>query len=138
MTFGKRLASEMPSSRVGLQTDAPQTRCGGYWLALAAVPVTLAVVTLISGLVHKAPLADLLTAIPVSAVSLTMVAALVFLLADFVLRALGWIQPWLFAVVCGLALYGLCFVTPVRGINLVLLSFIPGLVGGWVLGWSRR
>ncbi len=138
MAFGKRTVSAIPASRGSLPKDAPETRRGGYWLGLATVPATLAIVGLIGGLWQRTPVINLMIAIPASALSLSIVAALVLLVADVALRALGWRQPWVFAVVCGLALYGLCFVTPVRGINLLLLSLIPGLCGGWILGWSRR
>lgn len=138
MTFGKRTASAIPASRSSLRKDSPQTRPGGYWLGLVMVPATFAMIGLGGGLRQRTPLSELLVAIPASALSLSIVAALVLLVADVALRALGWRQPWVFAVVCGLALYGLCFVTPVRGLNQVLLALVPGLCGGWILGWSRR
>lgn len=138
MTFGKRTLEASDGPQIRGANDAPQTRRGGYWLGLITVPVVFAAIALIGGLIQGMSFADWLTVTPPSALSLSIVAAVVLLAADFSLRGLGWRKPWIFALVCGLVLYGLCFVTPVRGLPLILFALVPGLCGGWVLGWSRR
>lgn len=136
MSFGKRTAAatlaapQQPIAR-------PQTRRGGYWLAVVTVPTVFVAIALAGGLLTGS-LAEVLTVIPPSALSLTVVAAVVLISADLALRRLGCRKPWVFAVVCGFALYALCFVTPLGAVHLILFALVPGFSGGWVLGWSRR
>lgn len=136
MSFGRRTVTTFPTTAD--PKAAPQTRRGGYWLALITVPMVFVAISLVGLLWQGSSFTTWLIITPPSAVSVAIVAAPILLAADFSLRKLGWRKPWIFALVCGLALYGLCFVTTVRGTLLILLALVPGLCGGWVLGWSRR
>ncbi|RYF92226.1 MAG: hypothetical protein EON95_13110 [Caulobacteraceae bacterium] len=131
---GKGVAPAAPAAPAA---QTAETRRGAYWLGLLTVPIAFAVVGLVGG-VSGERMAEMLVEIPVAAISLTLVAAVVLLAADFTLRALRWRKPWMFSVACGLALFTLCLPTGLPLHYLVLLALIPGLCGGWVLGWSRR
>jgi len=138
MSFGKRTASVVESPRSAGVRSSPKTGRGGYWLGLLSVPATFLVIATGMGIFSGSPLSELLAELPASAFSLCVVAAVVLLLSDFALRRVGWRNPWAFAVVCGLALFGVCFVTSLPAHYLVPFALIPGFCGGWVLGWSRR
>lgn len=73
-----------------------------------------------------------------AALSTLMLAAVILLLSDILLRLIGLRQAWLYALVCAVALYGVSFVVSMMPVWRFAFLFLPGLIGGLALGWSRR
>lgn len=142
MSFGRRTATVTPPGRptaIGAGAGAPpRTRRGGYWLALLGVLITFLVLMPTLGAVSGSSLSGIASALPVAALNLLAVAAIVLLVLDLLLRWIGWRNPWVYAAACGSALFAVCLITRASPFYLVPMALIPGGVGGWILGWSRR
>jgi len=80
----------------------------------------------------------LMPIIVVGALSNIIVAAVVLLLTDILLRLVGLRQAWIYALICAVAIYGLSFVVSIAPVYRLAFLFFPALMGGLVLGWSRR
>ena len=105
---------------------------------MLTVPITFAVLMFGAAIAIGTPINALLRELPVAGLSLSIAAAIVLLASDFALRAVACRSPWIYSLVCGFGLFGLCFVTPVPPHYLLVMALVPGLAGGFVLGWSRR
>jgi len=138
MTFGKRQATSFGTkSELSVERRTPARR-GGYWLGVVTVPTTFVVLMFGAAIAIGAPIDTTLRDLPLAGLTLAVAAAIVLLTSDFALRALACRSPWIYSLVCGFALFGLCFITPVPPHYLLVMALLPGLAGGFVLGWSRR
>ena len=139
MSFGKRTEFPTRPSPIHTSASTPQTRRGGYWLGLITVPITQIIVMVIAALVVAPNHIDrLMPIIVVGALSNIIVAAVVLLLTDILLRLVGLRQAWIYALICAVAIYGLSFVVSITPVYRLAFLFFPALLGGLVLGWSRR
>lgn len=146
MGFGRR-AGGIALDQAGGRGATPARR-GGYWLGvLTQVLVsaaTMAVLPFISQFkLNGAALATLAAPAAIALANVTVVAGVLMLLVDLVLRALRWRNPWVYAVACGvlgLAFYvGMALATgAVNPIFAFYVAVWPAAAGGWVLGWRRR
>lgn len=139
MSFGKRTGFPTRPSAIHTSASTPQTRRGGYWLGFLTVPIAQVILMAIAGLVVARDQIDRLYPFMLpAAVSTTMLAAVILLLSDIVLRLIGLRQAWVYALVCAVALYGVSFVVSITPLWRFAFMFLPGLIGGLALGWSRR
>lgn len=140
MSFGKRTEFPGRSSAIHTSASTPQTRPGGYWLGLLTVPITMLIIMTVGCLIIAPDQIDrLYPALAPAALGAIMLASVTLLLSDVVLRLIGLRQVWVYALVCAVTLYGVSFV--VGGMSpgwRFAFMFFPGLMGGLVLGWSRR
>jgi hypothetical protein len=147
MSFGRRTtAPTPPMARQAAET--PRTRRGGYWLGLlvyiAATALTMALMPFISNFkANGAEIGTLLVAGAIGLLNLAPVAAVILLLVDLALRTLGWRRPWIYALVCGLVVFGFHFALVLAGgrtspIFLMYVALWPAAAGGWVMGLFRR
>lgn len=148
MGFGKR--TEAPASGAA-RTAAPtplRPRRGGYWLGLlaqlATATITLVLMPFISQFkLNGATLSTLAAPAALALLNLTAVGGVLMLLVDLALRALGWRNPWIYALACGLAalVFYAALALAIGLINPLFALYLavwPAAVGGWVLGRSRR
>lgn len=147
MSFGRR--TTMPGGGIPpADRAAGRTRRGGYPLGVLAVAVAgfagMAVASLIPFLNPTgASVLDILGIAAMAVVNITVVAAILMLPVDLLLRTLNWRRPWIYALFCGLILYILCFALGSIGgrlnpLFLVGIALWPGAAGGWVMGLFRR
>ena len=115
----------------------------GLLTQLAASMGTMALLPFISPFrLNGATLATLAAPAAIALVNVTVVAAVLMLLVDLILRALRWRNPWTYAAVCaalGLAFYAaMAMATGINPIFALYVAVWPAAVGAWVLGWWRR
>lgn len=143
MSFGQRTSGPAPRP-----TAAPRrVRRGGYWLGLLTFVVVagldLVGMSMIPALNPTArALHDLAGLALVAVLNVAAVAAVVMLLADWVLRWAGWRRPWVYALVCGTATYAIAFGLVSLGghpglVFMAGMALIPGAAGGWVMSLFR-
>lgn len=147
MGFGRR-PSRSASVTETIGAEASRSRRGGYWLGLlaqlATATVTLALLPFISQFrLNGATLATLAMPAALALLNVTAVAAVLMLLIDLALRALGWRNPWAYAVSCAVAalIFYVGLALAVGLINPIFALYVavwPIAIGGWVLGRSRR
>lgn len=148
MSFGRRTTASVSTISSTRAPETPRTRKGGYWLGLltnaGVAIVTMAVLPLISQFkLNGAALSTLIAPAAIALMNMTMVAAVITLLVDFALRGLNWRQPWIYALVCAIAVFAfyLFLAIMVGAINPIFALYVavwPAAVGGWVLGRYRR
>ena len=149
MSFGRRTGAPASGDPQTIGAEPSRPRRGGYWLGLLA---QLATATMTFGLLpfisqfrlNGATFATLAAPAALALLNVTAVAAVLMLLVDLALRALGWRNPWVYAASCALAAL-IFYVGLALGVGLINPIFAlyvavwPMAVGGWVLGrWRRR
>jgi hypothetical protein len=148
MSFGRRTGGLAPNGRERDLGTPSRKRRGGYWLGLLTQLVvatgTMALLPFISQFrLNGATLATLAAPAAIALANVTVVAAVLMLLVDLVLRALRWRNPWIYAAICavlGLIFYGAMALATglINPIFALYVAVWPLAVGGWVLGWRRR
>lgn len=148
MSFGRRTTAPLPVVPARSDHAPAQPRKGGYWLGLLAnagvAVLTMAVMPFISQFkLNGASLGDLLVPAAIALLNLVVVAAVITLIVDLVLRGLNWRRPWIYALGCALPVFAFYFFLSImtgtiNPIFAVYLAVWPAAVGGWVLGLYRR
>lgn len=143
MTFGRRTG---PAAR-SLGAEPARPARGGYWVALfvqaGVSALTLVVMPFISQFrLNGSTLATLAVPAAIALLNVTVVAAVLMLLVDLALRALGWRNPWVYAASCALPalVFYVGLALAVGRINPIFALYVavwPIAVGGWVLGRLR-
>lgn len=147
MSFGRRETA--PSGHHDINRAPVVVRRGGYPLSVVAVAVSSFAAVPIMALIPyfnptRQPLVEVTTASVMAVLNVTLVAALVLLVVDLVLRAFKVTAVWAYALATGFLAFGLCFLlasalgsSAVSLAFLAILVFLPALVGGSVLGCFR-
>lgn len=147
MSFGRRTTAPKGVALARPAPGAPATRRGGYWLGLLAnagtAILTMAVLPFISQFrLNGATLSTLIAPATLAVLNMIAVAAVLTLLVDLALRGLNWRRPWIYSLVCALAvlIFYLFLAIVVGIINPIFALYVavwPAAVGGWVMGRFR-
>lgn len=140
MTFGQRNTPTYRPASVSRSVTPKKAVPGGYWIAVASVPLALLVVALAGGWIFaRDEFGDLIAATPMAMVSLALAASPVLLIVDAVMKRFRAARVWTYALSAGVLLALITVpLAPMSIVYRMLLVVIPGFFGGWVLGFLRQ
>lgn len=148
MSFGQRTSPPAPPLQTAHSRTGGPPRRGGYWLGVLTVPLAGLVgmvATSLMPLVNPTDrsLMEMPVLIGVALLNITVVAAVLMFLIDLPLKRAPWRRPWVYALICGLAVFGVCWaLNPGKSLSTAVflagVALLPGAAGGWVMGLFRR